>query len=238
MATPRLSAMGLTPAAVEELGLYPALIAMVDTEGLVAGHVTVGLVEELVGLVHSKANRWDKVPPTRLGVQEFCHVVAYIAARKEVTDKVRRSLWRPVVMKKQLEELGREELWPSLSFVPGFDITTVVMEGGVEEDVLEEEMGVQAEVQEELLEEEQEVVLVREEGRGGEAEAKMEEMRSEIVETEGADMIEEGELDACNLVSSLFLYFCFQPCGFYRVSYNTGHPKIWLSPRPFMKSGT
>ena len=124
--------MGLTPAAVEELGLYPALIAMVDTEGLVAGHVTVGLVEELVGLVHSKANRWDKVPPTRLGVQEFCHVVAYIAARKEVTDKVRRSLWRPEGMKKQLEELGREELWPSLSFVPGFDITTVVMEGGVE----------------------------------------------------------------------------------------------------------
>ena len=161
-------------------------------------------------------------------MQEFCHVVAYIAARKEVTDKVRRSLWRPEVMKKQLEELGREELWPSLSFVPGFDITTVVMEGGVEEDVLEEEMGVQAEVQEELLEEEQEVVLVREEGRGGEAEAKMEEMRSEIVETEGADMIEEGELDACNLVSSLFLYFCFQPCGFYRVSHNTGHPKIWL----------
>ena len=139
-------------------------------------------------------------------MQEFCHVVAYIAARKEVTDKVRRSLWRPEVMKKQLEELGREELWPSLSFVPGFDITTVVMEGGVEEDVLEEEMGVQAEVQEELLEEEQEVVLVREEGRGGEAEAKMEEMRSEIVETEGADMIEEGELDACNLVSSLFLF--------------------------------
>ena len=89
--------------------------------------------------------------------------------------------------------------------------------------MLEEEMGVQAEVQEELLEEEQEVVLVREEGRGGEAEAKMEEMRSEIVETEGADMIEEGELDACNLISSLFLYFCFQP---------------WLSPRPFMKSGT
>ena len=44
--------------------------------------------------------------------------------------------------------------------------------------MLEEEMGVQAEVQEELLEEEQEVVLVREEGRGGEAEAKMEEMRS------------------------------------------------------------
>ena len=63
--------------------------------------------------------------------------MAYIAARKEVTDKVRRSLWRPEGMKKQLEELGREELWPSLSFVPGFDITTVVMEGGVEEDVLE-----------------------------------------------------------------------------------------------------
>ena len=72
--------------------------------------------------------------------------------------------------------------------------------------MLEEEMGVQAEVQEELLEVVQEVVLVREEGRGGEAEAKMEEMRSEIVETEGADMIEEGELDACNLVSSLFLF--------------------------------
>ena len=35
-------------------------------------------------------------------------------------------------------------------------------------------MGVQVKVQEELLEEEQEVVLVREEGRGGEAEAKME----------------------------------------------------------------
>ena len=124
MVTPRLSTLGLTPVAVEELGLYPALITMVDTEGLVAGHVTVGLVEELVGLVHSKANRWDKVPPIRLGVQEFCHVVAYIAVRKEVTDKVRRSLWWPEVMKKQL--------WPSLSFVPGFDITTVVMEGGVE----------------------------------------------------------------------------------------------------------
>ena len=47
-------------------------------------------------------------------MQEFCHVVAYIAARKEVTDKVRRSLWRPEVMKKQLEELGREEVKPLL----------------------------------------------------------------------------------------------------------------------------
>ena len=68
-------------------------------------------------------------------------------------------------------------------------------------------MGVQVTVQEELLEEEQEVVLVREEGRGGEAEAKMEEMRSEIVETEGADMIEEGELDAFGFFFiSLFLF--------------------------------
>ena len=24
----------------------------------------------------------------------------------------------------------------------------------------------------------------------------------------------------------------------YRVSHDTGHPEIWLSPRPFMKSGT
>ena len=37
-------------------------------------------------------------------------------------------------------------------------------------------MGVQVKVQEELLEEEQEVVLVREEERGGEAEAKIKEM--------------------------------------------------------------
>ena len=24
----------------------------------------------------------------------------------------------------------------------------------------------------------------------------------------------------------------------YRVSHDTGHPEIWLSPKPFMKSGT
>ena len=24
----------------------------------------------------------------------------------------------------------------------------------------------------------------------------------------------------------------------YRVSHDTGHPEIWLSPRPFLKSGT
>ena len=138
MATPRLSALGLTPAAMEEQGLYPALLAMVDTKGLVASNVTMGLVEELGGLVHSKANRWDKVPPTRLAVQEFCHVVIYLTARievKGVTDKVRRSLWRPEVMKKQLEEMRSDELWPSLSFVPGFDINTVVMVGGVEDRV-------------------------------------------------------------------------------------------------------
>ena len=47
MAMPRLAALGLSAAAIEEQGLYPALLAMVDTRGLVVGHVTVGLVEEL-----------------------------------------------------------------------------------------------------------------------------------------------------------------------------------------------
>ena len=149
MAMPKLAALSLSAAAIEEQGLYPALHAMVDTRGLVAGHVTVGLVEELASLVHIKLNRWDKVPPSSLAVQEFCHLVAYIAARMEmkgVTDKVRRSLWRPEVMKKQLEEMERGELWLGLTFVPGINITTVVMVGEVEE---VQGVKVQVEVQEE-----------------------------------------------------------------------------------------
>ena len=43
-------------AAVEALGLYTALLAMLDTMGLLAGQVTVGLAEELVSLVGSKVN--------------------------------------------------------------------------------------------------------------------------------------------------------------------------------------
>ena len=53
MAPPRLAALGLTAAGVDALGLYAALLAMVDARGLVAGHVTVGLVQELA--------RWDRL---------------------------------------------------------------------------------------------------------------------------------------------------------------------------------
>ena len=34
----------------------------------------------------------------------------------------------------------------------------------------------------------------------------------------------------------LILHFCTSTM--YRVSHDTGHPKNWLSPRPFIKSGT
>ena len=62
MAPPRLEALGLTAAGMDALGLYAALLAVVDAKELVAGHVTVGLVQELAGLVHLKVNRWDTVP--------------------------------------------------------------------------------------------------------------------------------------------------------------------------------
>ena len=54
MAPPRLAALGLTAAGEDALGLYAALLAMVDARGLVAGHVTVGLVQELARLVLPK----------------------------------------------------------------------------------------------------------------------------------------------------------------------------------------
>ena len=41
MAPPRLEALGLTAAGMDALGLYAALLAVVDAKELVAGHVTV-----------------------------------------------------------------------------------------------------------------------------------------------------------------------------------------------------
>ena len=41
-------ALGLTAAGMDALGLYAALLAVVDAKELVAGHMTVGLVQELV----------------------------------------------------------------------------------------------------------------------------------------------------------------------------------------------
>ena len=40
MAPPRLEALGLTAADMDALGLYAALLAVVDAWELVAGHVT------------------------------------------------------------------------------------------------------------------------------------------------------------------------------------------------------
>ena len=57
MAPPRLEALGLTAAGMDALGLYAALLAVVDAWELVAGHVTVGLVQELAGLVHFSRNQ-------------------------------------------------------------------------------------------------------------------------------------------------------------------------------------
>ena len=133
MAPPRLAALGLTAAGVDALGLYAALLAMVDARGLVAGHVTVGLVQELAQLVHPKSNRWDIVPQSKLAVKEFCHVVAYMAARLEVAgvkDKVRRSMWVPNVLNQQFEEMGQEKLWPGLVHLPGFDSSAVAVQDG------------------------------------------------------------------------------------------------------------
>ena len=82
MAPPRLEALGLTAAGMDALGLYAALLAVVDAKELVAGHVTVGLVQELAGLVHLKVNRWDTVPPSKLSVKEFCHVVVKLRSKE------------------------------------------------------------------------------------------------------------------------------------------------------------
>ena len=177
MAGPRLVALGLQATAVEEHGLYPALLQLTKDRNLTASHLTMGLVGEMASLVFVRQkggkSRLVAVPKDQLAVKEFGHVVVFVAARlgvEVVTASLQRSIWAPKVLQKQVEEMGEGELWPGLARIPG-----IVMERVQEERNVMLQQG-EVEVQEEVL-----GVSVEETGY-------------EIVETEGAEINEEGEV--------------------------------------------
>ena len=102
MAGPRLVALGLQATAVEEHGLYPALLQLTKDRNLTASHLTMGLVGEMASLVFVRQkggkSRLVAVPKDQLAVKEFGHVVVFVAARlgvEVVTASLQRSIWAP-----------------------------------------------------------------------------------------------------------------------------------------------
>ena len=79
MVGPVLAALGLTEAAVEELGLYHALLQLARDKSLRSSNLTVGFVVELSELVVTRKGRGRvEVPRDRIKVRELCHILIYV----------------------------------------------------------------------------------------------------------------------------------------------------------------
>ena len=128
-----LVSLGLVPSLVKELGLYAALLKVIEQHDLGAHHGTIGLVMALKEEVHRRekggVKGWGPVPFEKLSVDQFVHVLAFLAGRfevKEVTAKLRKRIWRPHELEKQAGEMRGDELWPGLVHVPGVDMNKVI----------------------------------------------------------------------------------------------------------------
>ena len=149
MVGPVLAALGLTESAVEELGLYHALLQLARDKGLRSTSITVGLVLELSLLVVTKKGRGRvEVPRDRIKVTEFCHILTYVKGRygeEVVTKDVEKNVWNSSRLKQLANSEDRDMIWPSVKLLPGAEEDEMeVVEGKGEEEEEEEgekEMG-------------------------------------------------------------------------------------------------
>ena len=135
----QLIELGLTPTLVEEVGIYRAVLQVIDQRNLEAHHGTIDLVVALKAVVHiqknggavavkSKEVKSKEVPSDRLSVRQFVHCLAFLARRcelQDVSDKVKRNMWNPKMLEKHASQMRGDEVWPGLSHVPGVDMVEV-----------------------------------------------------------------------------------------------------------------
>ena len=115
---------GLTPNFVNEVGIYQALLQGITQNNMGGHHGTVDLVMALKAVAHvrEKGVRSQQVPLDKLSVEQFVHVLTFVASRcelKDITLKVRANMWNPKTLEKQAREMRGDELWPGLAYVPG-----------------------------------------------------------------------------------------------------------------------
>ena len=88
-----LEELGVSPEAVEECGIYQALLKVIDKRNLQAHHGTLDLVLALKELVYIRQRTGNRnpeaVPMDKLGVQQFVHTLAFLASRCELRDVTR-----------------------------------------------------------------------------------------------------------------------------------------------------
>ena len=128
----QLIELGLTPTLVQEVGIYPALLQVIDQRNLEAHHGTIDLVVALKAEVHVRKKgggvNSEEVPPDKLSVGQFVHCLAFLASRcglQDVSDKVKRSMWGPKMLEKDASQMRGDEVWPGSSYVPGVDMVEV-----------------------------------------------------------------------------------------------------------------
>ena len=128
-----LEELGVSPEAVEECGIYQALLKVIDKRNLQAHHGTLDLVlalKELVFIRQRTGNRNpEAVPMDKLSVQQFVHTLAFLASRcelKDVTRSMRANMWPPKALEVQAGQMRRDQVWPGLMYVPGVDMKKVI----------------------------------------------------------------------------------------------------------------
>ena len=114
--TSYLAALGM--AEVWGEGMYEELIAIITKNNLGMEHVTIGFVFELSHLVYVKP-MFSRVaaPADKLTIQQFCHIVMFMADRwgvEAITKQVMRSVWCPKELAKLKSEVEQGKLWPGL----------------------------------------------------------------------------------------------------------------------------
>ena len=128
----QLIELGLTPILVQEVGIYPALLQVIEQRNREACHGTINLVVALKALVHVQkkggAVKSKEVPSDKLSVGQFVHCLAFLASRcglQDVSDKMKRNMWNPKMLEKHASQMRGDEVWPGLSHVPGVDMVEV-----------------------------------------------------------------------------------------------------------------
>ena len=145
MVGPVLAALGLTEAAVEELGLYHALLQLARDKSLRSSNLTVGFVVELSELVVTRKGRGRvEVPRDRIKVREFCHILIYVKGRhgeEVVTKDLEKNMWNSSRLKQLAHSEDRDIIWSSVKLLPGDEEDEMEeVKGKGEEEEREKEM--------------------------------------------------------------------------------------------------
>lgn len=124
---PCLAALGM--AVVGEAGLYTTCLAAVTARNLNATSATKAFVFELSRRVAIKAKfSKEVVPPDMLTVEQFVHILAFMADRRGVevaTPQLKRNLWNKTMLDKLGAEVEQTKVWPMLRKIPGFTLPEV-----------------------------------------------------------------------------------------------------------------